>query len=731
MNISPCIIVVILVIASMFLASPLLIAPASALPSSVKVGIIGGSTLTKTGACTSTDANRIVMGGCISLGNSAFSGFTFTPIPLPSFPPANLSALYDTLLLNVASPNLGCTTSSLNASQKAALVSFMTGGGKLIIYDSECAAGLGVDYTWLPSTLQFNTSNPGALASHGSAKVVENNTLASGNPLSPYYVNLTSFCQSTDACGDANVMLAKGTDLCNAFNATTGIGVTGPVHVYSRDDGGAGKGMLLYLGFDLDYSDSNLIPSPTGIGVFAKLLLQELKQPWNPNGLGCTAPIIKSSISLTKTPSTSKVENNTLVTYTYNVTNTGGTTLSAVNVTDSILGSIASGQTLVAGQSKIFKANATLTSTTTNIATAVGKDQFGAKVQAQAQANVTVIHPKIKITKIPSATLVENGTLVTYTFNVTNTGDTALSAVNVTDNKMGIIASGQTLAVGQSKIFTKNATLTANTANTATAVGIDQLKTKVSATTTVTVTVIHPAISLTKSCSPASQTAPGTITWNLTVKNTGDTALTVTLSGSLAGDIAGPITLLPGQSKTVTFSSSNLTAGTYRNNATANGIDQLNTKVTAKAIASCTVNSAPVTKSGRMTGGGSILPKNQLGRITHGFEIHCNPANEPNNLEVNWDKGNNFHLTSLTTAVCTNDRNVGGPNPPKAGFNTFTGTGTGRLNGVDNATIEFTFTDAGEPGRNDFAKYIIKDSSGNIVLQASGYLRYGNQQAHG
>ncbi|HML03400.1 MAG TPA: hypothetical protein VK487_08510, partial [Candidatus Bathyarchaeia archaeon] len=79
-----------------------------------------------------------------------------------------------------------------------------------------------------------------------------------------------------------------------------------------------------------------------------------------------------------------------------------------------------------------------------------------------------------------------------YTFNVTNTGDTALSDVNITDNTYGVIASMQSLAVGQSKVFTKTVVMTSTTTDTATAVGVDTLGTKVSASASATVTVSPP-----------------------------------------------------------------------------------------------------------------------------------------------------------------------------------------------------------------------------------------------
>ncbi|HEY3123571.1 MAG TPA: hypothetical protein VGK70_05870 [Thermoanaerobaculia bacterium] len=131
---------------------------------------------------------------------------------------------------------------------------------------------------------------------------------------------------------------------------------------------------------------------------------------------------------------------------------------------------------------------------------------------------------------------------------------------------------------------------------------------------------------------------------------------------------------------------------------------------------------------GRMTGGGSIFRKGG-GRMTHGFELHCNSAELPNNLEINWDKGNNFHLETLTSAVCSDDPNIN-PHPPSAPFDTYVGTGTGTCNGVSGATITFTLTDAGEPGKNDTATFNITGCPGGLTLSVSGNLKFGNQQAH-
>jgi hypothetical protein len=98
---------------------------------------------------------------------------------------------------------------------------------------------------------------------------------------------------------------------------------------------------------------------------------------------------------------------------------------------------------------------------------------------------------------------------------------------------------------------------------------------------------------------------------------------------------------------------------------------------------------------GRMTGGGSVFAA--ANRITHGFELHCDELDLPNNLEVNWGRGNNFHLEELLTATCTDDPTIDQRPPGHSPFDTFIGTGIGRCNGESGALISFTFVRRARP----------------------------------
>lgn len=137
----------------------------------------------------------------------------------------------------------------------------------------------------------------------------------------------------------------------------------------------------------------------------------------------------------------------------------------------------------------------------------------------------------------------------------------------------------------------------------------------------------------------------------------------------------------------------------------------------------------PPASAQRMTGGGSITDRGL--RVSHGLTLHCDAAlpGVPQRLQVNWGKGNKFHLTELSTASCPDAPAISEGNPV-AGFDTYEGTGTGRYNGVDGATAVWTLTDAGEPGKADTFRILITDVGGTVVLDRSGTLSTGNHQAH-
>jgi Bacterial Ig-like domain (group 1) len=257
--------------------------------------------------------------------SGSFTDFTFTNIPVASVNAATLAA-HDTVLLNVASTGMGCDVNNLSAAQKTDLVNFLNGGGKLIIYDSECPPQ---DYSWLPRP--FTTANPGALGGTGTVNIVEDNFLGTDTTGDPHFIDEVLLGQQTDAVGDMNVLTTQDPNICLHMSGTNAANQAGPTHVYYT----SGSGLLIYNGFDVDFLSSGTVPdASTPDGNLAKIWLQELQQPRDGSGLACAISVV--GISLTPQQATNAVGTSHTVTAT--VTDQGGAPRPNVLVTFQVTG---------------------------------------------------------------------------------------------------------------------------------------------------------------------------------------------------------------------------------------------------------------------------------------------------------------------------------------------------------------------------------------------------------
>jgi glyoxylate utilization-related uncharacterized protein len=187
-------------------------------------------------------------------------------------------------------------------------------------------------------------------------------------------------------------------------------------------------------------------------------------------------------ISLTKTPSATKVLNGTTVSYLYNATNTGYTALTGA-IYDDNFGTVGYFVDLAPGGWVGFNVSHVLTHSTYNVATAYGVDEYGHNVTSTACAYIKVYNPyaRISLTKTPSATKVLNGTTVSYLYNATNTGYTALTGA-IYDDNFGLVGNFVNLQPGGWVGFNVSHVLTHSTYNVATAYGVDQYGSKVTST---------------------------------------------------------------------------------------------------------------------------------------------------------------------------------------------------------------------------------------------------------
>ena len=214
-------------------------------------------------------------------------------------------------------------------------------------------------------------------------------------------------------------------------------------------------------------------------------------------GLFASVPVYEvhahscARISLTKTPSATRVLNGTTVSYLYNATNTGDTALTGA-IYDDDFGLVGSFINLQPGGWVGFNVSHVLTHSTYNVATAYGVDQYGHNVTSTASAYVKVYNPysSISLTKTPSATRVWTGTSVSYLYNVTNTGYTALTGA-IYDDEFGLVGSYVNLQPGGWVAFNVTHVLTHSTFNTATAYGVDQYGQNVTSTASAYVKVYN------------------------------------------------------------------------------------------------------------------------------------------------------------------------------------------------------------------------------------------------
>lgn len=245
-----------------------------------------------------------------------------------------------------------------------------------------------------------------------------------------------------------------------------------------------------------------------------------------------------------------------VVTYTYHVTNVGDTqSLSGITVIDDLAGtaSYQSGDTNTNGlldKSEVWVFTKQYTIPTPQVGDVFNTVEAcghynDTKVCDTDDHNLDVLHPNIHVEKFgPSSAFA--GDTVTYTFLVTNPGDTPLSGLTVNDNVAGVgtYVSGDTHNIGnldtdETWVYTKQYTIptsqTTDVVNTVTACGHDSGNVQVCDTDDHTLVVLHPSIHVVKS-GPSNASAGSTVTYTFTVTNDGNIPLSqVTVNDNLAG----------------------------------------------------------------------------------------------------------------------------------------------------------------------------------------------------
>ncbi|HMQ37536.1 MAG TPA: LPXTG cell wall anchor domain-containing protein [Micropruina sp.] len=315
-----------------------------------------------------------------------------------------------------------------------------------------------------------------------------------------------------------------------------------------------------------------------------------------------------ADVEIVKTAQSAVVHTGETATFELTVTNTGEVALTDVVVTDERApGCARTFDTLGVGASETWTCTvAGLTEALTNVASVTGT---AGSITTTDSDDATVDVAAMTLDKqagVPSGT--NAGDTIAYSFVLENTGSAPLTAVSVSDPKVGAVACPvDALAPGETTTCTATYTLTqadvdaGQVANTATATGTPPVGDPVTPTdSTDTVIGSGPAISLVKSAgTPSGNTAGSTIEYSFLVSNIGNVTLTsVNVVDPKVGAVSCPDTPLVPQGSTTctatyTLTQGDVDAGEVVNTATASGTPPTGEPVTADSTVRTPIASAP------------------------------------------------------------------------------------------------------------------------------------------
>jgi uncharacterized repeat protein (TIGR01451 family) len=310
--------------------------------------------------------------------------------------------------------------------------------------------------------------------------------------------------------------------------------------------------------------------------------------------------VIAPDITLLKLPDTQTVVSGATVTFTIAVTNTGDVTLTGVTVGDVLapncVRTIGVLTPTVGTSYECTRTN--VTADFTNVAVVTGTPPVGPVVTDTDTADVRVITPSITLEKLPDSQIVVSGDTVTFTIQVTNTGNVTLTGVTVGDvlaPNCATTIGTLTPTVGTSYECTRT-NVTADFTNVAVVTGTPPVGPVVTDTDTADVTVITPSITLEKLPDTQTVVSGATVTFTIQVTNTGD----VTLTGVTVGDVLVPNcattigVLTPTMSTSYECTRTNVTAD-FTNVAVVTGTPPVGPVVTDTDIADVTVITPSIT----------------------------------------------------------------------------------------------------------------------------------------
>jgi uncharacterized repeat protein (TIGR01451 family) len=418
-------------------------------------------------------------------------------------------------------------------------------------------------------------------------------------------VSLDGTCPGTEL---ATVLPGTAVTYCYFVTNSGGTAVTG----VTVDDGGAIVQVGdLVPGQSILVSDAVTAAVDENIGAFAVGTNPATSQPVRSASDDAAVHVVHPALAVAKTVSLDgtcpgsevvTVLQGAAVTYCYEVTNTGDTTVGDISVGDTGVNVLVG--SLVAGQATIVSTTITAgTLDLTTSATATGTDNatWTPVRSGKDSAMVDVIHPALSLATTvstsgacPGSEIVEvlPGAALTYCYTLTNTGDVALNAGAAGDNQFGTVpGGGGSIGVGQTLVLRRSVSATVDMTVNATASAVDARigSAVISNQDPAVVDVVHPAIALDVTVA-SNGVCPGVDALTVTagasvvscykVTNLGDDTLTNVVVTDAAGHVLSTTaTLAAGASKVITGATTQALAD-FNVPGTVTAIDQYGFPVT-------------------------------------------------------------------------------------------------------------------------------------------------------
>ncbi|GAA1034479.1 MULTISPECIES: DUF7507 domain-containing protein [Amycolatopsis] len=242
---------------------------------------------------------------------------------------------------------------------------------------------------------------------------------------------------------------------------------------------------------------------------------------------GSNVDVLRPAVTLSQQVDKPAYRAGDQATFTLKTANTGDVPLHDVTINGSGVPSCARAVgSLAPGQSVVGTCTATVPLPDGASATVKGIDPLGKVVSSTVDAKVPLITPALSVSKAAVPPVVHGGDQVTWTVTVSNTGDSPLNPVDVTDDTNPACSrSFGVLTPGTQQTYSCTAKPASTTTNTITATGTDGTGRPVTAKSSATVTVIHPALAVTAAASPAQVREGDRVTFAVTVRNPGDVPL--------------------------------------------------------------------------------------------------------------------------------------------------------------------------------------------------------------